>query len=89
MLTILRIGGPADMRGSYGFNGPQIRQIAADLLANIRLYALNVGRSVEIYDTAIQEAEQRLRNRLASDPHAIAARYDRRVPRVMVSRRSK
>ena len=27
--------GPAELRESYGFNGPEIRQIAADLLAHI------------------------------------------------------
>ncbi len=27
--------GPVDLRESYGFNGPQIRQMAADLLAHI------------------------------------------------------
>ena len=40
---------------------------------------------MEISDTAIQEAEQRMRKRLASGPHAVAARYDRRVSRVMVT----
>jgi hypothetical protein len=40
---------------------------------------------VEISDTAIQEAEQRMRERLESGPHAIAARYDRRVSRVVVT----
>jgi hypothetical protein len=39
---------------------------------------------VEISDAAIQQAEQRMRERLASAPHAIAARYDRRVSRVVV-----
>lgn len=42
-------------------------------------------RSVEIPDAAIQQAEQRMRERMESNPHAIAARYDRRVSRVMVS----
>jgi hypothetical protein len=27
--------GPADLRESYGFNGPRIRQMAANLLAHI------------------------------------------------------
>ncbi len=27
--------GPAELRESYGFNGPEIRQMAADLLAHI------------------------------------------------------
>jgi hypothetical protein len=40
---------------------------------------------VEISDTDIQEAEQRMAQRLASGPHAVAARYDRRVSRVMVT----
>jgi hypothetical protein len=40
---------------------------------------------VEISDTALQQAEQRMRDRLASAPHAIAARYDRRVSRVVVT----
>ena len=39
---------------------------------------------MEISDAAIQQAEQRMRERLASAPHAIAARYDRRVSRVVV-----
>jgi hypothetical protein len=28
-------GGPADLRESYGFNGPEIRQMAADVLPHI------------------------------------------------------
>jgi len=40
---------------------------------------------VEISDTTIQRAEQSMRERLASPPHAIAARYDRRVSRIMVT----
>jgi hypothetical protein len=39
----------------------------------------------EISDPAIQEAERRMAERLASGPHAVAARYDRRVSRVMVT----
>lgn len=34
---------------------------------------------------AIQQAEQRMQDRLASTPHAVAARYDRRVSRIMVT----
>jgi hypothetical protein len=48
-------------------------------------FAPNGGRSVEISDTDIQQAEQRMAQRLESDPHAVAARYDRRVSRVMVT----
>jgi hypothetical protein len=40
---------------------------------------------VEISDTDIQQAEQRMAQRLESDPRAVAARYDRRVSRVMVT----
>jgi hypothetical protein len=40
---------------------------------------------VEISDDAIHRAEQRMRKRLASGPHAVAARYDRRLSRVMVT----
>lgn len=40
---------------------------------------------MEISDTMIQQAEQRMQDRLASAPHAVAARYDRRVSRVMVT----
>jgi len=40
---------------------------------------------VEISDAAIQQAEERMVQRLASGPHAVAARYDRRVSRVMVT----
>lgn len=40
---------------------------------------------MEISDAAIQQAEQRMRERLESTPHAIAARYDRRVSRVVVA----
>ncbi len=29
------LGGPAELRESYGFNGPEIRQMAVDLLAHI------------------------------------------------------
>ena len=40
---------------------------------------------MEISDAAIQQAEQRMRERMESTPRAIAARYDRRVSRIMVS----
>ena len=40
---------------------------------------------MDISDAAIQQAELRMRKRLASAPHAVAARYDRRVSRVVVS----
>ena len=46
---------------------------------------MNGGRSLEISDTAIREAGRRMAERLASGPHAVAAHYDRRVSRVMVS----
>ena len=46
---------------------------------------MNGGRSVEIPDAAIREAGRRMAERLASGPHAVAARYDRRVSRVMVT----
>ena len=46
---------------------------------------MNGGRSVEISDAAIREAGRRMAERLASGPHAVAARYDRRVSRVMVT----
>jgi hypothetical protein len=36
-------------------------------------------------DTAIQQAERRMQERLSSAPHAVAARYDRRVSRIMVA----
>ena len=35
-------------------------------------------------DAAIQQAEQRMRERMESSPRAIAARYDRRVSRIVV-----
>jgi hypothetical protein len=45
-----------------------------------------MGRDpVDMSDTAIERAEQRMRERLDSAPHAIAARYDRRVSRVVVT----
>ena len=37
-----------------------------------------------ISDEAVAEAEERLLNVLATVPHAIVARYDRRVSRIMV-----
>ena len=40
---------------------------------------------MEISDTAIQEAEERMRIRRESGPQAVAARYDRRVGRIMVT----
>lgn len=40
---------------------------------------------METSDTDIQQAEQRMAQRLTSGPHAVAARYDRRVARVMVT----
>ena len=46
---------------------------------------MNGGRSVEISDAAIREAGRRMAERLESGPHAVAARYDRRVSRVMVT----
>jgi Protein of unknown function (DUF2442) len=39
---------------------------------------------MEITDAAIDQAEQRMRARLASTPRATAARYDRRVSRIMI-----
>ena len=40
---------------------------------------------MEMSDTEIQQAEQRMHQRLASTPYAVAARYDRRVSRIMVA----
>jgi hypothetical protein len=40
---------------------------------------------VEISDDTIRRAEQRMRQRLAATPRAVAARYDRRVSRVVVT----
>ncbi len=40
---------------------------------------------MEISDDAIHDAENRMAKRLASGPHAVAARYDRRVSRIMVT----
>lgn len=40
---------------------------------------------MEIPDTVIQQAEQRMRERLEATPHATAARYDRRVSRIIIS----
>ncbi len=40
---------------------------------------------MEISDAEIQQAEQRMRERMEATPRATAARYDRRVSRVMVS----
>lgn len=40
---------------------------------------------MEISDAALQQAEQRMCERMEATPRAIAARYDRRVSRVMVS----
>jgi hypothetical protein len=40
---------------------------------------------MEISDNDIQQAEQRMAQRLAAGPHAVAARYDRRVSRIMVT----
>jgi hypothetical protein len=39
---------------------------------------------MEISDAAIQQAEQRMRERLSSTPHAVEARYDRRGARIVV-----
>lgn len=49
------------------------------------LSVLKGQQSVEISDTEIQQAEQRMLDRLASTPHAVSARYDRRMSRVMVT----
>jgi hypothetical protein len=40
---------------------------------------------VDISDATIQQAELRMRKRLASAPHAVAARYDRRGSRIVVT----
>jgi hypothetical protein len=40
---------------------------------------------VETPDTAIEQAEQLMMDRLASAPYAVAARYDRRVSRIVVT----
>jgi hypothetical protein len=39
---------------------------------------------VEISDAAVDQAEKRMRELLDEVPHAIAARYDRRVSRIVV-----
>lgn len=39
---------------------------------------------MEISDSAIRQAEQRMRKRLATTPRAVAARYDRRLSRIIV-----
>jgi hypothetical protein len=40
---------------------------------------------MDISDADIAQAEQRMRDRLATTPHAIAARYDRRAARIVVA----
>ncbi len=40
---------------------------------------------MELSDDGILQAEQRMRDRLAAGPHAVAGRYDRRVARIMVT----
>jgi hypothetical protein len=40
---------------------------------------------MEISDAAVHKAEQRMRERMEATPRAIAARYDRRVSRIIVS----
>jgi len=40
---------------------------------------------VEISDAAIEQAEHSMSERMASTPRAVAARYDRRVARIMVT----
>ena len=40
---------------------------------------------MELSEDVIQAAERRMAERLASTPHAVAARYDRRVARIMIS----
>jgi hypothetical protein len=68
-----------------GLDGGRLNWRAAADRPRFRRFALNGGRYVEIPDTDIQQAEQRMAQRLASGPHAVAARYDRRVSRIMVS----
>jgi hypothetical protein len=40
---------------------------------------------MEISDADVEDAEQRMRDRLASTPHAISARYDRRISRIVIA----
>lgn len=40
---------------------------------------------MDLSDSDIQQAERRMRERLSAGPHAVAARYDRRVARIMVT----
>jgi hypothetical protein len=40
---------------------------------------------VELSEQSIRDAEERMTQLLASGPHAVAARYDRRVSRIVVS----
>jgi hypothetical protein len=40
---------------------------------------------MQISDAAVRRAEQRMRERMAATPLAVAARYDRRISRIMVS----
>jgi len=39
---------------------------------------------VDISDAEIADAEARMQERLASTPHAVSARYDRRVSRIVI-----
>jgi hypothetical protein len=40
---------------------------------------------VDISDAEIERAENRMRDRLAATPHAVSARYDRRISRIVVA----
>ena len=66
------------------FPQPTCRPVMT-LLATVPAFAPNGGPSMEISEAAIQQAEQRLRERMEMTPRAIDARYDGRVSRVMVS----
>ncbi len=40
---------------------------------------------MDISDAEIERAEHRMRDRLAATPHAVSARYDRRISRIVVA----
>jgi hypothetical protein len=40
---------------------------------------------MEISDADVEQAEQRMRDRLAATPHAVSARYDRRISRIVIA----
>ena len=76
--------GPPKLRESYGVSKLDVSRIEAELAEHLAICASNGARSMAITDDTFAEAEQRAQARRQAG-YAVAARYDRRTSRVVVT----